>query len=162
MDDENLDEDEESKMDPEEPDQMDEGQIMEDIDAVAPGPAPTTDIAKKAAVWAIEMVVPPDGFVVGEEELAEAIVEAEMLTVIAKVADDDLDEGDGDIEFDGDLMDDDEEIATNLPEEMLLGLTITFHPMSRRITFPSVELTNRVCCPLLMILAVATDCSSFV
>ena len=64
----------------------------------------------------------PDGFVIGEEELAEAIVEAEALAAAAEIAEDNLDEDDEDIEDNEDWMDDDEEIAANLPEVM------TFEP----------------------------------
>ena len=43
---------------------------------VAPVLAPAVDIAQITAVWVAEMAAQPDGFVIGEEELAEAIVEA--------------------------------------------------------------------------------------
>ena len=109
-------------MDPNEPDQMDEGQIIEDIDAVALGPAPAADIAQIVAVWAAEMAAQPNGLVTGDDELAEAIVEAEALVATTKIAEDDLGGDDEDVEgYDG-LMDDDEEIAADLPEEM------TFEP----------------------------------
>ena len=52
---EDLDEDEEPKMDQKELDQIDEGQIIEDIDAVALGPVLVADIVQIAVVWAAEM-----------------------------------------------------------------------------------------------------------
>ena len=63
-------------MDPKELDQIDEGQIIEDVEEVAPGTVLVADIAQIAVVWAAEMAAQPGGFVIGEEELAEAIVEA--------------------------------------------------------------------------------------
>ena len=57
-----------------------------------------------------------------EEELADAIVEAEALAAIVEVADDNLDEDDEDIEGGDDLMADDEEIAADLPDEMTYKL----------------------------------------
>ena len=57
-----LDKDEERKMDPEELDQMNEGQIIEDMDAVVPRSAPATDIAYIAVVLVAEMTARPDGF----------------------------------------------------------------------------------------------------
>ena len=68
------------------------------------------------------MAAQPDGFRIGNEELAEAIIEAKALAAVAEVADDNLDEDDGDIEDGDDLMDDEKEIAVDLPEEM------TFRP----------------------------------
>ena len=57
----------------------------------------------------------------GDEELVEAIVEAEALVAAVEAADDELDEDGEDIEDDDDLMDDDEEIAADLYEEMTFG-----------------------------------------
>ena len=119
VDDEDIEEDPE--MDLEEPDQIDEGQIIEDVEVVAPGLAPVADIAQITVVWAAEMASQPGGFVIGEEELAEAIVEAQALAAATKIAEDDLDDDDEDIRDDDDLMDDDEEIAADPPEEMTFG-----------------------------------------
>ena len=109
-------------MDLEEPNQMDKGQIIEDMDAVAPRPAPAAEIVQIATVWATEMAAQPDGFMIGEEELAEAILEAEALTAVVKMAEDDPNEDDEDIDDDDDMMDDDEDIAADLPVEMTFGL----------------------------------------
>ena len=97
---------------------MNEGKIIEDIDAVALRPTPTPDIVQIVIVWATEMAAQPDGFVIGDEQLAETIVEVEAFAAATKIAEDDLDEDHEDIEDDDDLMDDDEEIAADLPEEM--------------------------------------------
>ena len=120
MDDEDIDED------PEERDQIDEGEVIEDIEVVAPGPAPVADIAQIAAVWAAEIAAQPEGFVIGNEELAVAIVEAQTLANASEIAEDDLDDdkdmGDDDDLMDGDdLMDDNDEIAADLPKEMTFG-----------------------------------------
>ena len=123
---EDVDEDEDPKMDLEELDQIDEGQIIEDIDVIALGPTPIADIAQIVAVWAAEMATQPKGFVIGEDELAEAIVEAQALTAVVEIAEDGLDD-DEDIRDDDDLMDDDDvmdedrEIAADPPEEMTFG-----------------------------------------
>ena len=73
------------------------------------------------------MAAQPEGFVIGEEEIAEAIVEAQALAAAAEIAEDDLDDDedigdDGDLMGDDDVMDDDKEIAADPPEEM------TFRP----------------------------------
>ena len=107
---ENVDEDEEPEMGLEELDH-----IEEDIDAVAPRPAVAANIAQIVVVWVAEMAAQPDGFEIGEEELAKAIVVAEALVVAAEVVGDELDEDDEDIE------DDDGEIAADLPEKMIFG-----------------------------------------
>ena len=65
-----------------------------------------------------------------DEELAGAIVEAEALAAAVEIAYDDLDKDDKDIENDDDLMEDEKEIAVDLPEEWLLGLMMIFHPLS--------------------------------
>ena len=103
-------------MDPEEPDHMEE-----DIDVVAPGPAPAADIAQIAVIWAAEMATQPGGFEIGDEELAEAIVVAEAFVAAVEAVNDELVEDDEDIEDDDALMDNDEEIAADLPEEMTFG-----------------------------------------
>ena len=43
-------------------------------------------------VWAIEMAAQPEGFVIGEEELAEAIVEVEVLAFATEAAMDDIED----------------------------------------------------------------------
>ena len=130
IDDEDIDEDKEPEMDPEELDYMEEG-----IDAVAPGLALAANIAQIAAIWATEMATQLDGFVIGEKELVEAIAMAEALVatveavddeidddiVVAEATDDELDKDDEDIDGDDALMDDNEEIAADLPEEMIFG-----------------------------------------
>ena len=63
---------------------------------------------------------------IGEEELAEAIIEAQVLAAAAEIAEDDLDDDkdigdDDDLMGDNDVMDDDEEIAADPPEEMTFG-----------------------------------------
>ena len=70
MDDEDIDEDEELEMDLEESNKIDEGQIIEDIDAVAPRSIPATDIAQITAVQAVEMAAQLDGSMIRDEELA--------------------------------------------------------------------------------------------
>ena len=162
IEDEDIDEDEELEMDPEEPEHM-----VEDIDAVTPGQAPTADITQIAAIWATEMASQPEGFEIREEELVKAIVVAEAFVAIVETIDDELeediavteaadDELDEDDEDDDALMDDDEEIATDLPEEIFLGPMMTFHPMSLiRLSFQKV--TDRTCCPLLRFSLIATD-----
>ena len=67
------------------------------------------------------MAAQPDSFVIGEEELVESIVEAVALATATGVADHDLNEADEDIEGGEDLMDDDEDIAVDLPDEMTFG-----------------------------------------
>ena len=57
---------------------------------------------------------------IGKEELAEAIVEAQALVAAVEIAEDDLDD-DKDIGDDDDAMDDDKEIAADPPEEMTFG-----------------------------------------
>ena len=94
--------------------------MAEDIDMTALGLA-LVDIVQIAAIWVAEMAAQPDGFVIGEEELAEAIVEAEALVVVAKVANDELNEDDEHIEGDDDLMDDNEEMVADLLEKMIFG-----------------------------------------
>ena len=89
-------------MDPEEPEQLDEDEIM---DVIASGPVPTADIVQIAAVWVVEMAAQPDGFVIEEEELVEAIVEAQAFAAAVEIAKDDLDD-DEDIGDADDLMDD--------------------------------------------------------
>ena len=54
---EDLDDDEEPKMDSEEPDKIDEGQIIEYIDVVVLGLTLVTGIDQIAAVWVAEMAV---------------------------------------------------------------------------------------------------------
>ena len=76
------------------------------------------------------MAALPEGFVVGEEKLTEAIVEAEELVVAIEIADDDLDEDDEDIEDDDELMDGDEEIVADLLKVMTLALMMIFYLMS--------------------------------
>ena len=66
------------------------------------------------------MVAQTDGFMIGEEELAEAIVEAQALVATAEIAEDGLDDEE-DVGDDDDMMDDDEEIAVDPPEEMTFG-----------------------------------------
>ena len=71
------------------------------------------------------MAAQSSGFEIGDEELAEAIVEAEALVAAAEAADDELDEDaveeDEEIEDNEALPDDDEEIAADLPEELSFG-----------------------------------------
>ena len=81
------------------------------------------DIAYIVAVWAAEMATQPNGFMI-REELAEAMVDAVALVAISEIVEDDLDEDDEDIEDNNDMMDNDEEIAADLLEEM------TFCPTS--------------------------------
>ena len=73
-----------------------EGQIIKDITEVVPGPH--TKIAQVAIVWTVEMASQPNGFMVGDEELAQAIADVEALVATVKVANDNLDEDDEDIE----------------------------------------------------------------
>ena len=113
---EDVDRDEEPEMDPDEPEYMEE-----DIDVVAPRPAPAADIAQIAVIWAAEMAAQPGGFEIGDEELAEAIAIPEALVATTEATDDELDEDDEDIKDDDALMDYDVEIAADLPEEMIFG-----------------------------------------
>ena len=117
---EDVDKDKEPEIDLNEPDHMEE-----DINAVVPRPALAANIAHIVVIWAAEMAAQPSGFEIGDEELAEAIVEAEALVAAAEATDDELDEDededDEDIEDDEALLDDDEEIAADLPEKMTFG-----------------------------------------
>ena len=54
---------------------------------------------------------------IGEKELAKAMVEATAIPAVAEIAEDELD-NDEDVRDDDDVMDDNEEIATDPPEEM--------------------------------------------
>ena len=70
------------------------------------------------------MAAQPDYFDIGADELVEAMIQAQALAVDAEAANDELDEvgdNDEDLEDVGDLMDewidDDEEIAADLPGE---------------------------------------------
>ena len=67
------------------------------------------------------MATQPDGFVIGEEELAKAIIEVKAHVTTIEVVDDNLDEDVENIEDGENLMDDDDEIVANLPEEMTFG-----------------------------------------
>ena len=121
------------------------------MDAVVPGSAQAADIAQITVVWAAEMAVQPDGFVIGEDKLEKAIVEAEALAAVAKIADDDLDEDDDD------LMDDDEEIAADLPEEMTFGPDDDILPYESDYS-SILYLTKRIV-HFLRITLLAIDCS---
>ena len=150
--DEDIEDDKEQEIDSDEPKQIDEdimeeadpkedidaivlegdfekGQVAEDIAKIVPGPH--TEIAQIVAVWAAEMVAQPDGFVIGEEELVEAIVEAKALAVAVEAVAHDIVEGiddvvdDEDEDDDGGMiladMDEDEEIAIDVPEKIIFG-----------------------------------------
>ena len=138
---------EELEMDQEESDQMDEGQIIEDMDAIDPRSAPTADIVQIAVAWATKMAAQPNGFVIGEGELVEAIVEAATLSTAAKIAEDDLGEDDEDVGEDIDQMDDDDEIAVDLPEEMTCEPDDDIPPYESGQLF-ILDLTDKTCCPL--------------
>ena len=79
------------ELDPEEPEQLDEDEIL---DAVVPAPAPAP--------------AQPDNVDIGADELAEAMIQAQALATDDEVADDEIDEvgdDDEDLEDMDDLMD---------------------------------------------------------
>ena len=120
-------------MDPKEPDDTDEDEMVEDVvvilledeiednqmveDVVDVVPSPVVEIAHITIVWATEMAAQPGCFIIGEVELDESIVEVASLTAAVEATEGDIDNyAENDVE--DNVKDDDIIILENLNDEI--------------------------------------------